>query len=194
MRDFLKQTLSNLFLYGIDQVSKLTDEQISLLLDELTKEASRPEWTVNDEIKKKWITDGIASNKPVFYGLNIRWVRELFNENMKIYGIKPKEETEKVDWVKVSNDSIKFWEERKDLDPDGIFLDRANENLERAKQGLEPIQDSLSREIVSVLQEAYKRQIAGSSLDVEYKEPIKGAGQRLKESMSKEIIEAKPKD
>lgn len=183
MREQLRQLLKDLYIIaGIDQLGKLTDVQVSKLLDELVIECGRPEWPMTDKAKINILIEGIK-NADDFFGLNVKFVRKVFNAHMKMHPAQEKQHVEQVDLVSGYRFSIAFWQEHTDLDPDGLFLLRAQENLELVLKGDQPINDEMTAASIKVLQNAYMKQIAGSSLDVSpTSEPIT-AGQRLKKSL-----------
>ncbi|MFZ2905308.1 MAG: hypothetical protein WAZ98_03795 [Cyclobacteriaceae bacterium] len=76
MRDFFKELLNKLYpLTGIDQVGKLSDQQITELLNELEAESKSKLWMhIKQEIIQRVIMDAVK-NDPEFYGLNVKFLR-----------------------------------------------------------------------------------------------------------------------
>lgn len=89
MRAFLQSLLSKLYVYsGIDQAGKLSDKQITELLDGLEDECNRKDWEkIKPEVKKRIIEEAVKTEKE-FYGLNVKFLRYIFNKHWSIHGGK----------------------------------------------------------------------------------------------------------
>lgn len=89
MRTFLQALLPKLYFYsGIDQAGKLSDKQVTELLDALEDECNRKDWEkIKPEVKQRIIEEAVKTEKE-FYGLNVKFIRYVFNKHWGVHGGK----------------------------------------------------------------------------------------------------------
>lgn len=185
MKEFFLDLLDDLeILTGLKQLEKLQakPELYRKLVDELTEVCAR--FPLTEKAMQAALREAVM-NDGDFIGLNVKWVRKVLNEHCKVHGVASTGSQAKpdVDPVQGYQALIDYWSINHQHDEGGIFLERSKENLERVKQGLEPITDSVSQAISDHFRDIYLKQIAGSFIDQEVVE-VKGGGHRLRENLS----------
>lgn len=170
---------------GIKQKERLQAKggQFRELVDECAKAADQ--FPLKDEITQKVLFDAMQTDQD-FIGLNVKWVRKVLNLYCQVHGVtKENTKQEVVDLRARYQDMINFWEERKDLDPNGERKKFATENYIRVSNGEDPVDDT---DGIKIMAGMFQKQIAGTALDVIVPEMQGGSGTRMKESLEKNGI------
>jgi hypothetical protein len=181
MKEFFIVFLNKMEIYtGMKQLEKLKDkrEMLEELINECAKAANQ--FHLKEDITKKVLFDAMQTDQD-FIGLNVKWVRKVLNLYCQVHGVtKENAREEVVDLRAAYQRMIDFWDDRKDLDPDGERKNCAIENYKRVVEGHDPISDLKA---IDILAGMHSKQIAG--MKIETVENPKGSGTRLRENIEK---------
>ena len=165
---------------GMKQLEKLSGKPAMLqeLIDECAKAALN--FPLKQDILEKVLFDAMQTDQD-FIGLNVKWVRKVLNLYCQVHGVtKENQREEVVDLRAAYQRMIDFWDERKDLDPEGKRKEFATENYVRVSKGEPPVDDL---EAIKILAGMHEKNIA--SMKIETVDNPKGSGTRLRENIEK---------
>ncbi len=165
---------------GMKQLEKWQNkpEMLRELIEECSKAALN--FPLKQDITEKVLFDAMQTDQD-FIGLNVKWVRKVLNLYCQVHGVtKENQREEVVDLRKSYQDMINFWDERKDLDPNGERKDFATANYVRVSNGDAPVDDL---EGIKIMGKMFEKQIAGTFIET-VDNPV-GSGTRLKENIKR---------